>query len=140
MKRAITLWLVAMLLLVSCGQDGAGNAGTEGETTVQTEAVTDETKLVPDLPDMASCTPQALHRAGEMAGIHFFTGDPDLKVWSSKEFLSAHTRDGGTKTIRLKRRAGRVIELFSGKIIAENTDIFTDDFAAPDTRLYYLEN
>lgn len=92
------------------------------------------------LPDMASCTPQALHRAGEMAGIHFFTGDPDLKVWSSKEFLSAHTRDGGTKTIRLKRRAGRVIELFSGKIIAENTDIFTDDFAAPDTRLYYLEN
>lgn len=52
MKRVITLWLVAMLLLVSCGQDGAGNAGTEGETTVQTEAVTDETKLMPDLPDI----------------------------------------------------------------------------------------
>lgn len=51
MKRVITLWLVVMLLLTSCGQDGAGDAGTEEETTVQTEAVTDETKLMPNLPD-----------------------------------------------------------------------------------------
>jgi len=51
MKRVISLWLVAMLLLASCGQDGAGNKVAEGEATSQTEAATEETKLMPNLPD-----------------------------------------------------------------------------------------
>ena len=80
-----------------------------------------------------------LRRAGELAGIHFFTSDPDLKVWSSREFLSAHTRCGGVKTIKLKRRVRRVTELFSRRVVAEDVDRFSDDFSAPDTRLYFLE-
>lgn len=60
MKRVITLWLVAMLLLTSCGQDGAGDAGTEEETTVQTEAVIDETKLMPNLPDTKYDVPNSV--------------------------------------------------------------------------------
>ena len=81
----------------------------------------------------------ALRKAGELAGIHFFTTDADLKVWSSREFLSAHTRNGGTKTIRLKRRVRRVTELFSRRVVAEDVDRFSDAFSAPDTRLYFLE-
>jgi len=81
----------------------------------------------------------ALRNAGELAGIHFFTADADLKVWSSREFLSAHTRNGGTKTIKLKRRVRRVVELFSRRVVAEDAECFSDDFAAPDTHLYFLE-
>ena len=82
----------------------------------------------------------ALRKAGELAGIHFFTSDADLKVWSSREFLSAHTRCGGVKTIRLKRRVRRVTELFSRRVVAEDADRFTDEFSAPDTHLYFLED
>lgn len=89
--------------------------------------------------DIESCTPEALRALGRRAGLHFFTEDPDLKVWSSKEFLSAHTRDGGLKEIKLKKKVRRVTELYSGKTVAENCDCFTDGFAAPDTKLYYFE-
>lgn len=81
----------------------------------------------------------ALRNAGELAGIHFFTADADLKVWSSREFLSAHTRNGGTKTIKLKRRVRRVVELFSRRVVAEDAECFSDEFSAPDTHLYFLE-
>ena len=73
------------------------------------------------------------------AGLHFFTDDPDLKVWSSPQFLSVHTRTGGVKTIRLKRKYKRITELFSGMVKGENTECFTDELAAPDPKLYYLE-
>ena len=89
-------------------------------------------------PDV--CTPEAFRAAGRDAGIHFFTNDSDLKVWSSPEFLSAHTRNGGIKEIRLKKPVRRIVELFSGAVKGENCDSFQDEFAAPDTRLYYLEN
>lgn len=90
-------------------------------------------------PTIESCSPDALRALGKKSGQHFFTEDPDLKIWSSREFISAHTRDGGEKTISLKRKVRKVTELFSGEVIAENTDSFTDRFAAPDTKLYYLE-
>ena len=61
-------------------------------------------------------------------------------MWSSPEFLSAHTRNGGIKEIRLKKPVRRIIELFSGAVKGENCDSFQDEFAAPDTKLYYLEN
>ncbi len=84
-------------------------------------------------------TAEDLRQAGKKAGLHFFTEDGDLKVWSSGRFISAHTKDGGVKTLKLKRAASRVVELFSGKEVARNCQTFTDDFAAPDTRLYRIE-
>ena len=89
--------------------------------------------------DIESCTPEALHALGKRAGVHFFTEDPDLKIWSSKEFLSAHTRDGGMKEIRLKKKVRRITELYSGKTVGENCDCFAENFASPDTKLYYFE-
>ena len=86
-----------------------------------------------------SCTPEALRAAGIDAGLHFFTDAPDIKVWSSPQFLSAHTCMGGIKTLRLKRKVKRITEIFSGMVKGENTDRFTDEFAAPDTKLYFLE-
>ena len=89
--------------------------------------------------DVASCTSEALRAAGKEAGLHFFSDDTGLRVWSSPEFLSVHARDGGPKTLRLKRRVRRVQELFSGRLMGEDCDSFTDEFASPDTKLYYLE-
>jgi len=84
-------------------------------------------------------TAEDLHQAGMRAGIHFFTEDDDLKVWSSGKFISAHTKSGGVKSLKLKRTAVRVVELFSGKEVARNCRSFTDRFAAPDTKLYRIE-
>ena len=84
-------------------------------------------------------TAEDLHQAGMRAGIHFFTEDDDLKVWSSGKFISAHTKSGGVKSLKLKRTAVRVVELFSGKEVARNCRTFTDRFAAPDTKLYRIE-
>jgi len=83
-------------------------------------------------------TSEELRKAGIIAKIHFFTDDSDVKVWSSPEFLFAHSEFGGRKHFRLKRRAAKITEIFSGNIIAVDTDEFDDDFAKPDTRLYYL--
>ncbi len=85
-------------------------------------------------------TAKDLRQAGKKAGLHFFTEDSDLKVWSSERFISAHTKNGGTKSLKLKRKAARVVELFSGKEVARNCQAFTDAFAAPDTKLYLIES
>ncbi|MBO5766111.1 MAG: hypothetical protein J6S24_07480 [Lentisphaeria bacterium] len=125
-------------------ENGIDHDGMEKLCGVSAKAAVLTEKTFPDwhsivIPNMESCTPQALRAAGEKAGIHFFTRDADLKIWSSKEFVSAHTRGGGRKTIKLKSKAARITEVFSGKLIAENTDVFADDFASPDTKLYHLE-
>ena len=85
-------------------------------------------------------TMEAFRAAGEKAGLHFFSDATDLRVWSSPEFLSVHTREGGVKEIRLKRSVRRITEIFSGEVKGENCASFRDEFAAPDTRLYYLED
>ena len=91
-------------------------------------------------PSLESCTAEGFREAGMKAGLHFFSDSTDLRFWSSPEFLSVHTKEGGIKEIRLKKRVRRVTELFSGKVKGENCISFRDEFASPDTRLYYLEN
>ena len=50
-----------------------------------------------------------------------------------------HTRDGGEIEIYLPHRVSRVTDSLTGETIAENVDRFTCVFAAPDTRLFGLE-
>jgi hypothetical protein len=47
--------------------------------------------------------------------------------------------NSGQQDIYLKKTVSKVTELFSGKIIAENTDCFSYRFSSPDTVLFYLE-
>ena len=43
-------------------------------------------------------------------------------------------------TIHLPRRTGRITELFSGKLAAENVSEFQWNFRAPDTVLFEMED
>ena len=47
-----------------------------------------------------------------------------------------HTLRAGDKRIRLPRRAD-VYEAFTGRLVAQNADSFTDRLAAHSTALYY---
>lgn len=115
-------------MVVWCGQPDVGDLG---------KMPGDCRSIV--LHDLDACIPEAFRAAGREAGLHFFTDEPGVKVWSSPEFLSVHVREGGVKKIRLKRRARRVQELFSGCVVGEDCEAFSDDFSSPDTKLYHLE-
>jgi len=79
-----------------------------------------------------------LHDLAQQAGVHVYS-DALEPLYANGRFLAAHTRDGGERTFRLPRKCVRVTELFSGQVVAENTDMFTTRLAAPDTVLYRLE-
>lgn len=84
--------------------------------------------------------PGVLKKIAADAGCHKFAEGIDCAYWSSREFLMVHTAKGGHAAIRLKRKVREVTELFSGRKVAANTDVFEADFAAPETVLYYLED
>ncbi len=63
---------------------------------------------------------------------------PESAVRHSKEFLMVHRKKGGMETITLPERVPRVVELFSGRLVAENVISFEDMFETPDTKLYYF--
>ncbi|HPA18825.1 MAG TPA: hypothetical protein PLU30_13830 [Verrucomicrobiae bacterium] len=78
------------------------------------------------------------HLASE-AGVHIYcdAGEP---LYANGRFVALHSLSGGRRTIKLPERCGQVRELFSGRIVGENTDTIEDDLLAPDTVLYELRN
>lgn len=71
------------------------------------------------------------------ARAHAWT-DPGLVVHANTRLFSVHLKDGGDRVLRLPRRAGKVVELISGKTVARETDEFTYSFASPDTRIFEM--
>jgi hypothetical protein len=61
-------------------------------------------------------------------------------VFAKEGFLAVHTKDGGEMTVRLQRKAVRVVDLLVGRTVAENADSFSVKFATPDTRLFGVES
>ena len=61
--------------------------------------------------------------AGE-AGVHIYAEEIAFHV--SREFLSVHCASGGQRKIRLPFQAERITEIFEGRVIAGNTDTFSD--------------
>lgn len=83
-------------------------------------------------------TTEELRKIAEEAGVHFYI-DETYPVYANEKLLCIHVKDGGKKTVKLKKKYAKVTELFSGKIAAENCDSFVYDFASPDTALFKLE-
>lgn len=71
------------------------------------------------------------------AGVHLYI-DTEEPVFATANLLAVHTGTGGPHTVHLRRRCGRVTELFSGRVVAETTTEFTDTLHTPDTVLYEL--
>ena len=72
------------------------------------------------------------------AGAHIWASKPCV-VFANEKFLAVHTKDGGEIEISLPHRVSRVTDSLTGETVAENVARFTCVFAAPDTRLFGLE-
>lgn len=83
-------------------------------------------------------TSESLRGIIAAAGAHVWASKPCV-VFANEKFLAVHTKDGGEIEITLPRRFSRVTDLLVGETVAENADRFTCRFAAPDTRLFGLE-
>ena len=82
--------------------------------------------------------PEVLKKIAAEAGCHAFLRNIPAAWWSSPEFLMIHTAKGGRDTVYLKKKVKQVTELFSGRVVAENTDHFEAELQTPETVLYYL--
>lgn len=79
-----------------------------------------------------------LRRLAREAGAHIYC-DVEEPLYANDRMLALHTITGGLRTIALPRKCRRVTELFSGRVVAENTDHFEDTLTAPCTVLYEME-
>ena len=91
------------------------------------------------LRNPAELTPATLKSLAKSAGVHLYS-DAEIPVYADDRFLALHSKEGGTMAIRLPRRTGRITELFSGKLAAENVSEFQWNFRAPDTVLFEMED
>lgn len=89
------------------------------------------------IPNPEEFTPELLRKEAEKAGVHLY-GELNLPLWATDRLLSCHSAGSGSRTFRLKRRAARVLELFSGRVAAEHADEFTYSFDGPETVLFEL--
>ena len=83
-------------------------------------------------------TPESLTKIASDAGVHLYLDAP-ATVFAKEGFLAVHTKDGGEKTIRLRKRAATVVDLLAGKTVTHDADAFTVRFDTPDTRLFSIE-
>ena len=83
-------------------------------------------------------TPESLTKIASDAGVHLYLDKP-ATVFANEGFLAVHTKDGGEKTVRLRAKAAKVVDLLTGVAVAEDADCFTARFASPDTRLFGIE-
>ena len=80
---------------------------------------------------------EILKNLAKEAGVHMYV-DEMWPVYANEKLVSIHTANGGKKIVSLPRKVKQVKELYSDKIVAENTDKFEYDFKTPDTALFEL--
>jgi len=80
----------------------------------------------------------SLKDLARQAGVAIYVED-ESPVYASERLVAVHTKEGGVKKITLPRRVARVKEVFSDRVVAENTNAFEYEFAAPETALFELE-
>ena len=64
---------------------------------------------------------------------------PAAVVYANERVLAIHVATGGARTVRLPQKAKRVTDLLTGETLVEDADVFTANFATPDTRLFETE-
>ena len=87
--------------------------------------------------DPNAFTTEVLRGICERAGVHFYTEDCN-PVFANERLLSIHCMEGGMRTVSLPRKAAKVVDLFSGEVVAKRAKSFKVEFASPDTRLYEI--
>ncbi len=87
--------------------------------------------------NMSVFNKENLKALAKEAGVHMYV-DKILPVYANEKFVSIHTINGGKEIVYLPRKVKQVKELYTDKIVAENTDKFEYEFKKPDTVLFEL--
>jgi hypothetical protein len=77
-----------------------------------------------------------LRNIAKAAGVHIYSELDDL-VYANNDFLAIHTNRAGPREIKL-RKATDVVDVFTGEIIAKNTNKFLVELRQYETVLYHL--
>ncbi len=80
-----------------------------------------------------------LQRWCDAAGVHRYVATED-PVLATDRLVMIHTAAGGATRVRLRQRVARVVEVFSGQVVATDTAEFELALNAPDTVLLELVN
>jgi len=70
-------------------------------------------------------------------GAHLYT-EYENPVYANERLVAVHFKEGGVKKIMLPKACKKVIDVFSGKVVAENTSEFTYTFKTPDTVMFEI--
>lgn len=81
---------------------------------------------------------RTLRQLAQKAGVHLY-GDGGEAIYATERLLASHSAQGGERTFRLPRKVALVRELFTNRVVARETDHFTDRLPGPGTVLYALE-
>jgi hypothetical protein len=79
-----------------------------------------------------------LRKLAAEAGVHLYLAEEE-PLWANSRFVALHSASGGRRVIRLPGKVARVRELFSGRVVASDSDRVEIELAAPDTVLFLLE-
>lgn len=80
--------------------------------------------------------PTIMRSIAEKAGVHIFIDSED-NIHASKDIFSIHANHKGKKLISLPEKSD-VIDVYSGEVVARNTDSFEIDMNAFDSRVFLL--
>lgn len=80
-----------------------------------------------------------LKRIAAEAGVHIYC-DAEDPLWANSHFVAIHSARGGKREIRLPEKIGQIRELFSGQVVAMQTDRFEVDVVGPSTLLFFLDS
>jgi len=87
------------------------------------------------LPALA---PDVLRRLYRAAGVHIYT-DEDVVLSANGAWVMVHTRAAGNVTVRLPRKAARVTEVTTGRIVAEGVNDVTLPLEKYQTAILMLD-
>lgn len=79
-----------------------------------------------------------LRKLAREAGAHIYC-EAEEPLYANDRLIALHTITGGPRTIVLPKKCRRVTEVFSGRLVAENSDRFEDTLTPPCTVLYEVE-
>ncbi len=83
-------------------------------------------------------TTAILRQLAQEAGVSIYIQDY-MPVYATGKLVAVHLKDGGKKRVTLPKKYNKVVEVFTGRVVAENSDSFEYEFQTPDTALFELQ-
>lgn len=87
--------------------------------------------------EYTDATPQVLREVAKSANVKIYIEDY-APVYANDKLVAIHVADGGKKKVSLAKKYSKIVEVYTNKVVGQNTDSFEYEFATPDTALFEL--